>query len=96
MKKDYVFIKIDKDYLKEIPPLKIKEELSILGMYDLVFEDMVKCYIEDMNYEEDEKLELSKQDIKEVVHRLIYKQEYMWEVINECIRSEIDYVKGDK
>lgn len=72
------------------------EELSILGMYDLVFEDMVKCYIEDMNYEEDEKLELSKQDIKEVAHRLIYKQEYMWEVINECIRSEIDYVKGDK
>lgn len=75
------------------------EELSILGMYDLVFEDMVKCYVEDMNYannEEDKKLELSNEDIKEVVYRLIYKQEYMWEIINECIVSEIDYVKEAK
>lgn len=88
------YIKISQDFLKEIPPLKIKEEISILNMYDLVFEDAVKCYLADINYEGDKKIELSKEEIKEVAHRLIYKQEYMWEIINECIRSEIDYVKG--
>lgn len=74
---------------------KTKEEISILGMYDLVFQDAVKCFLEDVNYEE-EKLNLSEDDIKNIAYRLIYKQEYMWEVINECIKSEIEYLKESK
>lgn len=74
---------------------KTKEEISILGMYDLVFQDAVKCYLADVNYEE-EKLNLSEDDIKNIAYRLIYKREYMWEVINECIESEIEYLKESK
>lgn len=81
--------------------LKLKDKINdettnnsnILNMYDLVFQDAVECCLEDADYEED-KLKLSKEEIKEVAYRLIYKQEYMWEVINECIRSEIDFIKS--
>lgn len=67
---------------------KTKEEISILGMYDLVFQDAVECYIEDLNYDE-EKIVLTEQEIKRIAYKMIYKNEYVWEIINEVIR---DYV----
>ncbi len=70
------------------------ENIDILKMYDLVFEDFVKCYLE--NLTEEERNKISEEDIKTIVHNLIYKSEYMWEVINETIQVELDYLKGDK
>lgn len=67
---------------------KTKEEISILGMYDLVFQDAVKCYIEDLNYDE-EKVVLTEQEIKRIAYKMIYKNEYVWEIINEVIRSYV-------
>lgn len=82
------YIKINKDYLKEIPPLKIKEELSILDMYDLVFEDCVECVLE--NYDEGAiELTLTSEEKRKIVHSLIYKDEPLWEYINDTIRYEI-------
>ena len=81
-----------------------KETIDILKMYDLVFQDIVKCYLEDFNceYEEDEedeeyeeyeeekeKINLTDSEIKEIAHKLIYKSEYMWETINEHISNYI-------
>lgn len=80
------YIKISQDFLKELPPLKIKEEISILGMYEIVFEDIVKCYIED--YADEEKV--SESDIKHIAKSLLYKSEYMWEIIHEHIQNAID------
>jgi hypothetical protein len=62
------------------------EELKIWEMYEIVFEDMVKCYIED--YADEEKV--SESDIKHIAKRLVYKSEYLWEVIHEHIQNEID------
>ena len=62
------------------------EELKIWEMYEIVFEDMVKCYIED--YADEEKV--SESDIKHIAKKLIYKSEYLWEVIHEHIQNEID------
>ncbi|MBR4486313.1 hypothetical protein IKS57_02995 [bacterium] len=62
---------------------------DILKMYDLVFEDIVKNYIEDKEYDRQMKLNISESDIKSIAHNLIYKSEYLWEVINEHIYNEL-------
>lgn len=66
---------------------KTKEELSIINMYDLVFEDIVKCYIEDNNYvgNEENFIELTEREIKRIAYKMICKNEYIWEIINETI-----------
>ena len=72
---------------------KLHEELSgneILKMYDIVFEDIVRNYIEDIEYDRQMKLNISDSDIKSIVHDLIYKSEYMWEIIDEHIKNELE------
>lgn len=66
------------------------KELNILGMYDLVFQDMVKCYLEDF---EENKLSLTESEIKEIAYKMIYKNEYLWEIINETINNYIGIIK---
>lgn len=60
--------------------------MSMIDMYNLVFEDMVKCYLE--NFEENE-LSLTESEIKEIAYKMIYKNEYLWEIINETIDNYI-------
>lgn len=92
------YIKISQDFLKELPPLKIKDEISILGMYDLVFQDMIKCYIKENNYigNEDNFIELNEREIKEIANKLIYRSEYMWEVIKETIDVHVGLLLQEK
>ena len=67
------------------------ENNDILKMYDLVFEDCVKCYLENLNddEEEEEKTTLTDREIKKIAHNLIYDNDYLWETINETIDYEI-------
>lgn len=60
--------------------------MSMIDMYDLVFEDMVKCYLENFDG-----LSLTESEIKEIAKKMIYKNEYLWETINEII----DYYIGN-
>lgn len=65
---------------------------DILKMYDLVFEDIVKNYIEDIEYDRDMKLNISENAIKKIAHDLIYNSDYLWEEIYSCINYELrDY-----
>lgn len=64
------------------------KELNTWNMYELVFQDMVESYLEDMNYTE-EKLTLSVSEIKEIANKLLFKSEFMWETINETIDTHI-------
>lgn len=69
------------------------KELNILGMYDLVFQDMVKCYLD--NFEENE-LSLTESEIKEIAYQMIYKNEYIWEIINETIDIYIGNILNER
>lgn len=63
---------------------------EILKAYNITFQDAVRCYAEDND------IKLSEEDIEHIAYRLIYKQEYLWEIMNECIYQEIEYLKeGD-
>ena len=65
---------------------------DILKMYDLVFEDIVKNYIEDIEYDRDMKLNISENAIKNIAHDLIYDNDYLWEEIYSCINYKLrDY-----
>lgn len=66
-------------------------EKDILKMYDLVFEDCVKCVMENFDEEELKEKNLTDDEIKTIAHRLIYNNDYLWETINEIIYNEIDY-----
>ena len=63
------------------------EKKDILEMYDLVFQDMVQCYTEDM--EEEDKVYLTEDEKKEIAKKMIYKNEYLWEIINSTIDDYI-------
>ena len=65
---------------------------DILKMYDLVFEDIVKNYIEDIEYDRDMKLNISENAIKNIAHDLIYDNDDLWEEIYSCINYKLrDY-----
>lgn len=67
-------------------------KIDILKLYDVVFEDIVKNYIEEM--EDEDKVELTKSQIEEIAHKMIYKDDYMWEVIHEHVDHHIsEYLK---
>lgn len=69
---------------------KVSKNDSILDLYNLVFEDMVKNYVEDANYEEnEEKITLSEREIKRIANDLIYNDEVLWEYINNSIDNYI-------
>lgn len=55
------------------------KEPEIIREYEDVFEDAVKCRAEDTN------TEISKSDAQIIAHKLIYDNEYIWEIINETI-----------
>lgn len=70
--------------------------METLKMYDLVFTDIVKNYVDDYNYSSDDKITITEEDIKEIAHKLIYKNEYIWQIINETINVYLeDYIKED-
>ena len=70
-------------------------EKDILKMYDLVFQDMVECYLENM--EEDDKLKVSEETIKEIAYKMIYKNEYLWEIINDTIDTYLgQYIEEEE
>lgn len=70
-------------------------EKDILKMYDLVFEDMVRCYLENM--EEEDKLKVSEETIKEIAYKMIYKNEYLWEIINDTIDTYLgQYIEEEE
>lgn len=74
---------------------------DMIEMYNLVFRDMVKCYLEDYEDEDYEDLGIKKEDItdsviNEVAYRLIYKSEYLWETINDHINMYLEnYFRKD-
>lgn len=57
--------------------------MEMLEMYQKVFEDMVKCRLEDL--EAYEGIKLSKEQIKRIAYKLIYDSDYLWEQINDTI-----------
>lgn len=70
-------------------------EKDILKMYDLVFQDMVECYLENM--EEEDKLKVSEETIKEIAYKMIYKNEYLWEIINDTIDTYLgQYIEEEE
>ena len=68
--------------------MNMEEYKDTMKMYELVFEDMVKCYIEDFEGYED-KPNLTDSQIKDIAKKMIYKNEYLWEVINDTIDAYI-------
>ena len=77
---------------------EIKKDNLISDAYKLTFEDAVKCYLEGLNYVGNEKnvIDLTEEEIKKIAYRLIYKNEYMWEIINETIKIEIDDILKER
>lgn len=69
--------------------------MDIDKMYKLVFEDAVRCYIEDFGDYEDKPI-LSEEEIKEIAYKMIYKNEYLWEIINSTIDCYIGEILNDK
>lgn len=68
--------------------------MEMSKMYELVFQDMVKTYLE--NLEEDKIEIISVDDIKDIAYKLIYKNEYVWEIINETIDTYISNIIYEK
>ena len=68
---------------------------DILKAYDVVFKDMVDCYLENM--EEEDRLKISEETKKEIAYKMIYKNEYLWEVINDTIEIYLeDYINEEE
>lgn len=68
--------------------------MEMSKMYELVFQDMVKTYLENL---EEAKIEIiSVDDIKDIAYKLIYKNEYVWEIINETIDTYISNIIYEK
>jgi hypothetical protein len=61
---------------------------TIIDKYKIVFEDMVKTYLNDL----EDKVELTDNEIKQIAFNLLYKHETLWEYINEHIDYEIGKV----
>ncbi len=74
---------LDRIAAKEIVDKLNEKDMDILKMYDLVFQDMVKCYLENM--EEEDRVKIAEEEIKEIAYKMIYKNEYLWEIINDTI-----------
>lgn len=57
--------------------------MNMIAMYNKVFQDMVKCYLENM--EEEDKTKLTEEEIEDIAYKMIYRNDYLWEIINETI-----------
>ena len=72
-------------------------EQDILKMYDVVFKDIVENYIEEHNEDtEDNKIELTEEEIDTIVFNIINKREHLWSYIYETIDCEIGYIYNNK
>lgn len=72
-------------------------EQDILKMYDVVFKDIVKGYIEDYNEAvEDNKIELTEEEIDTIVYNIINKNDYLWDYIFGTIKSEVQEILKEK
>lgn len=74
-------------------------ESDILKMYDLVFQDMVQCYIENLNMdleENQEYLTITEEEKKTIAYKMIYKNEYLWEIINDTIDTYINDILRER
>lgn len=75
----------------------MEKELSLIDMYDLVFEDCVKCYLENNNYVGNENyIDLTDKEIKRIANKMVYKNEYIWEIINEVIDMYIGEILRER
>lgn len=84
---------LDRIAAEEIVKKLNEKDMDILKMYDLVFQDMVKCYLEDM--EEEDKINISEDVINEIAYKMIYKNEYLWEIINDTIDNYLERYKEE-
>lgn len=62
--------------------------MDIYKEYDDVFEDIVKCYLENNNINK-----VSDDELKIIVRRLIMNNEPMWEFIYDCVSVEFKRIK---
>ena len=78
--------RVDIDYVIERLE-DVKQDLNIINMYRLVFEDCVRGYAEEYNdYNGNgDKVELSNEEVKEIANKVIYNNDYLWGIINETI-----------
>jgi hypothetical protein len=61
-------------------------------MYEKVFENEVRDYIQDKEADRGMKLNISEEGIKKIAHYLIHDNEYIWETIHEIIDYQLrDY-----
>lgn len=75
------------------------KNIDILKMYELVFKNEVQDYIESLNsdLEENEKALTLTEDEKDIIaHKLVFKNEYLWETIHEIIDYEIGYILNER
>lgn len=78
--------------MKKIEDLKLYNT-STTDLYEIVFQDIVKNYIEEYNLykgNSEDSLSLSETEIEKIAHNLIYDREYMWEIINDNVELEIE------
>lgn len=63
--------------------------MEMIEMYEKVFKDCVECYFDNID------IELSEEQKDYIVDKLIYKSEYMWEVIDETIENLYQSIKEE-
>lgn len=68
--------------------------MDIKEAYNLVFKDMIECYIEGMH--ENDKIFLTDEEIQGIVYKMIYKEIYLWNCINETIDFYISKLMKEK
>ena len=70
-----------------------KKTLTITDMCNLVFENIVRNHLKELNYEK--KITLDNSDIECIAKNIIYNDD-MWNVIYECVDEEINYILEEK
>ena len=68
--------------------------MEINKMYMEVFKDCVNCYLDNM--EEEDKIKISEKEIEKIANKIIYKNDYVWEVIDETINMYIGDILLEK
>lgn len=63
-------------------------------MAEKFFEEQVKQIVEVINEDRDEKIELTKEDMKDIVDSLL-DNDGLWQEIDHSIREEIYFVTGE-
>jgi len=64
-------------------------------MAEKFFEEQVKQIVEVINEDRDEKIELTKEDMKDIVDSLL-DNDGLWQEIDYGIRETISYITGEE